>query len=73
MAMIRTAPIPTKTRGQLEMEDLLGVPIEEALHRAYVIERRSLREIAVLWNRDFSTISKWLRDFNISRLDRNHT
>jgi transposase-like protein len=65
---IPTPLFRTKTRGQQVMEQRLGVPIERALYQEYVLARRSVRDIGLRWGIDYSTVSRWIRDFNISRL-----
>jgi hypothetical protein len=68
MATHQTSLIRTKTRAQQLMEHRLGEPIDQALHRLYVIERRDQEEIGALWGLEQSTVSRWLRDFGITRL-----
>lgn len=70
MAIAPTPHFRTKTRGQQLMEQQIGEPIEVALQRLYVKEKRDQREIAEMWGLDRATVSRWLRDFNISRLSR---
>ena len=67
MAIVRTTPHPTKTRGQQLLERDIDEPIEQALHRLYVIEGLDQHEIGALWGKDRATISRWLRDFSIRR------
>ena len=68
MATLPTSLIRTKTRGQQLMEHRLGEPLQIALHRLYVIERHDQEAIGALWGIEQSTVSRWLRDFGISRL-----
>lgn len=70
MAIPPTPLVRTKTRGQQLIEHRLGEPLEEALYRLHVSEGRDQKEIAQTWGLDQSTVSRWLRDFNISRYDR---
>ena len=67
MATLRTAPIRTKTRDQQILEHRVGEPLQIALHRLYVIERRNQEEIAAGWGIEQSTVSRWLKTFGISR------
>lgn len=48
----------------------MGEPIEQLLRRLYVTERREQKEIGVQLGIEQGTVSKWLRDFGITRLDR---
>jgi DNA-binding transcriptional regulator LsrR (DeoR family) len=70
MATVPTPLFRTKTRGQQLMEQQIGEPLEVALRRLYVDEGLDQRVIGDRWGLDRATISRWLRDFNISRLDR---
>lgn len=70
MAIAPTPLFRTKTRGQQVIEQQIGEPIDVALRRLYVAEKRDQHEIAALWGLDRATVSRWLRDFNISRLSR---
>lgn len=70
MASPPTPLIRTKTRGQQILEQRLGEPLNVALFRLYVREGRDQKEIGELWGLEQSTVSRWLRDFNISRFDR---
>ena len=65
---IPTPLIRTKTRGQQILEHRVGEPLQIALHRLYVIERRNQEEIAEQWGIKQSTVSRWLRHFGISRI-----
>jgi hypothetical protein len=67
MAIVPTPLHPTKTRGQQLLERQIGEPIEQALHRLYVVEGKDQHVIGALWGKDRATISRWLRDFSISR------
>jgi DNA-binding MarR family transcriptional regulator len=68
MATLPTALIRTKTRDQQLLEHRVGEPLQIALHRLYVIERRNQEEIAEQWGIEQSTVSRWLKTFGISRI-----
>lgn len=70
MAIVPTPLFRTKTRGQQVIEARIGEPIDVALRRRYVEQGKDQAEIAEEWGLDRATISRWLRDFGISRLDR---
>lgn len=71
MATLPTALHPIKTRGQQVVERRIGEPIEAYLRRRYVVEKASQEAIATeLGGLDRATVSRWLRDFGITRLDR---
>jgi hypothetical protein len=67
MATLPTPLIRTKTRDQQLLEHRVGEPLQIALHRRYVIERRNQEQIAAEWGIEQSTVSRWLRRFGISR------
>jgi DNA-binding transcriptional regulator LsrR (DeoR family) len=50
------------------MESKLGLPIDQALYRLYVVEGLTQEEIGERWGMDRATVSRWLRDFNITRI-----
>jgi DNA-binding transcriptional regulator LsrR (DeoR family) len=68
MTTLPTPLIRTKTRGQQILEHRIGEPLQIALHRLYVIERRDQEEIGRQWGIEQSTVSRWLRAFGISRI-----
>jgi DNA-binding MarR family transcriptional regulator len=68
MATLPTPLIRTKTRDQQILEHRVGEPLQIALHRLYVIERRNQEEIAEQWGIEQSTVSRWLKTFGISRI-----
>lgn len=72
MSCMASAPTPlfrTKSPAQQLMEQRLGEPVEVALYRLYIEERKSQDAIAALWGMDRATVSRWMRDFGIpSRL-----
>lgn len=70
MATLPTPLHPTKTRGQQVLERRLGEPLDEVLRRRYVDEGATQDQIAADWSIDRATVSRWLRDFGITRLDR---
>lgn len=71
MATLPTALHPIKTKGQQVLERRIGEPIEVFLRRRYVVDRATQDEIAAdLGGLDRATVSRWLRDFGITRLDR---
>lgn len=55
-----------KTRLMRDIEGRFGEPIEELLHRLYVVQNLTMREVArTLDIRSDSTIWLWLLKFNI--------
>jgi DNA-binding transcriptional regulator LsrR (DeoR family) len=50
------------------MEAKLGIPIDQALYRLYVVQSLDQKDIAARWGIDRATVSRWLRDFSITRL-----
>jgi transposase len=68
MATVPTPLFRTKTRGQQLMEAKLGIPIDQALYRLYVVQGLDQKDIAAEWGIDRATVSRWLRDFNITRI-----
>ena len=68
MATVPTPLIRTKTRDQQILEHRIGEPLQIALHRLYVIERRDQEDIGRQWGIEQSTVSRWLRSFGISRI-----
>ena len=68
MATVPTPLIRTKTRDQQILEHRIGEPLQIALHRLYVIERRDQEEIGRGWGIEQSTVSRWLRSFGIRRI-----
>ena len=67
MATLPSPLIRTKTRDQQLLEHRVGEPLQIALHRLYVIERRNQEDIAREWGIEQSTVSRWLKTFGISR------
>ena len=68
MATLPSPLIRTKTRDQQLLEHRVGEPLQIALHRLYVIERRNQEDIAREWGIEQSTVSRWLKTFGISRI-----
>lgn len=65
MATTLTPLIRTKSRAQQLIERRIGEPIEQALHRLYVVEQQQQDEIAVGWGIDRATVSRWMTQFDI--------
>jgi DNA-directed RNA polymerase specialized sigma subunit len=70
MAITPTPLFRTKTRHQQVVEQRMGEPIEKALYRMYVTERLDQKVIGEQLGLEQATVSRWLRDFGITRLDR---
>ena len=45
----------------------MGEPLDQALRRLYVTENRDQAEIAESLGIEQSTVSRWLKDFGITR------
>lgn len=68
MAIHPTPLFRTKTRHQQVVEQRLGEPLDQALRRLYVMENRDQAEIGEMFGLEQSTVSRWLKDFGITRL-----
>lgn len=68
MATLPTSLIRTKTRSQQVLEHRIGEPLQLALYRLYVVERLDQEAIGERWGIEQSTVSRWLRRFDISRI-----
>lgn len=54
------------TRGMRQVEDKVGMSIHAYLLDRYVIQQRSMAEIAGESGADKATISRWLRGFGVT-------
>lgn len=61
-----------KTHTMQLLERRYGQPLEQVLERMYCQERRSQQSIAQEMDVHGSTISKWLKQFRISRYSQVH-
>lgn len=57
---------PTTTRGMRQVEQQVGMGIHAYLLDRYVIQQRSMAEIAAETGADKATISRWLKVFGIT-------
>lgn len=53
--------ITDKTKTMLYIELVHGVELEALLHKLYIEEKKSIREIAALLSVHYNTINKWLQ------------
>lgn len=58
-------PIPNKTQSMQQIEQRLGIPIEELLRIKYVDENKSHSQIATELNIDYTTVIYWLKKAGI--------
>lgn len=53
--------ITDKTKTMLYVELIHGVELEALLHKLYIEENKSIREIAALLSVHYNTVNKWLQ------------
>jgi CRP-like cAMP-binding protein len=65
MAITQTPPDRIKSRAMQLVEHRIGEPIEPALHRLYVVERKTQAEVAEALGVTRRTVIRWMQDFGI--------